>query len=385
MRYTDNVREILGLLHARGPLTVGEVSTTLRKEYWNTTHRLRRLAEVRLVERVGKVGVKGAYLWDLNREKCSVSLLKRRYVATPKTISTILEDCFRFVSASSDPVLPIFWKHQRSPQSNFVKDLLERGLENKFPKLIAVMLLTDGNAGRYGRSQNPTMEYSGQDVGLHHIFADLVYNSFGLEPNYFFNKRCVTSYQGKKVLKALEELWKCSPSFKTGPANGQTVEDYLLELQPKLDFLYGEDIDILIPSVRLAMSAEGCVHATFHKNGGSIAPIISFACVHPQLIVQWKALFQTIGMRFHVKKDRRTWSGLGGFDSHLSQTSEVFRGIGGFVDSVRITGKSANFYNLRKNSVLNAILWAKENIRIPRELPMTEKYLVIRKIAERFN
>lgn len=384
MRYTDNIREILGLLNTRGPLTVGQVSAELEKEYRNTAHRLRKLAKVGLASKIGKTGTKGAYLWNLGKKECPTSLLKKKQIATPRTISTILNS-FQFTRASDNEFLTSSWKHQKSPQSKFVKNLVERGLENKFPSLIAIMLLTDGNAGMYSRGRNPAMEYSGRDVCLHHIFADLIYSAFELKPDYFFNKRCVTSYQGRKILKALEELLVYSPSFKTGPANSQTVEEYLFEAQPKLDFLYGEADEILIPSIRLAMSAEGCIRAAIHRNGGTVAPILSFACVHPRLVAQWKVLFQAVGMKFHVKKDSRTWSGLGGLDSYLSQTSEIFLSMGGFVDNVRVTRKSTHLHGSRKNSILKAVLWAKDNIRVPGELSPAKKYFTIRKIAEKFN
>lgn len=384
MRYTDNIREILGLLHKRGPLTAGLVSSEFKKEYRGTAVRLRKLAKVGLISKIGKIGTKGTYLWDLNREKCPASLLKKKQIATPSTISAIL-DSSQFTLVDNNDSFISSQKYKKFPQSKFVKDLSEKELENEFTSLIAVMLLTDGNAGIYGRGRNPTIEYSSQDSILHHIFADLIYSEFKLKPNYFFNRKCTTSYQGKKILKALEELWTCSPSFKTSPANSQTVEEYLLEPQPKLDFLREEKNNILIPSIRLAMSAEGCVYAAIHKNYGSITPVLSFACAHPGLVVQWKALFQKLGMKFRVDEDPRTWSGLGGLNSNLSQTSEIFLRIGGFVDHVNATRKSTHFHGLHKNSILKAILWAKDNIRASEELARTEKYLIIRKIAERFN
>lgn len=132
-------------------------------------------------------------------------------------------------------------------------------LKEKFSKLIAVFLLTEGNIRCDGR-----ISLTCKDEVLQRYYITLFRETFDLAPtlkSYVYRGKDTSIYSRE----ALSELLKLCPSYKTHPWN-EDISRYLEKTQPTLAFLRDERTDLLKECIRLAMSAEGSVTPDFPLN-----------------------------------------------------------------------------------------------------------------------
>lgn len=219
-----------------------------------------------------------------------------------------------------------------------------RNLANKFQKLLAIFLLTDG----YLKRRSNAIMLISKDKVLPQYFCSLVKHRYGFAPTKksFMAKNKETTIFGKKII---EELLSLSPSYNTYPRN-KTKAEYFSSPQPTLSFLFGEDSSVLIEAIRIAMSCEGCVY--LDKARSRYVPRLEFACSHPLLLEQWQRLFERVGIITTKLKSKRTWSGWRGLQIRRKDSIKRFVEIGGFVKGVKITGKSKYFAGKEKNWLL---------------------------------
>lgn len=220
-------------------------------------------------------------------------------------------------------------------------------LYGKFSKLLSVFLLTDG----YMKKGGGIMLICTDEI-LQRYFLTLVKEAYGLAPTIsaFMKKGKETIVHSKSVSA---NLLKSSPTYNTYPRN-ISKQDYFQKPQPSLTFLENEEINVLKETVRIAMSTDGTVNVDFPHN--SIYPKLEFSCAHPILLHQWKRIFEKIGIKSFFIKSNVTWSKLRGLGIKELRSIRRFVEIGGFINGVKITGKSKYYKGIPKNSLLKLII-----------------------------
>ncbi|MFX1580829.1 MAG: hypothetical protein ACFFCJ_01140, partial [Promethearchaeota archaeon] len=129
-----------------------------------------------------------AYCHNQERPQSSLQLGKQ-YDCPPDTIQNIirrynkplrpLRDAQLIRRGSKAPTFPL---------STEVPQLLTNPNTKPFiPHLIAIMLLTDGNAG-YRQGHRPYITFTNKAESLHAIFADLIHFHYNQPPSAYFEK-----------------------------------------------------------------------------------------------------------------------------------------------------------------------------------------------------
>jgi hypothetical protein len=245
-------------------------------------------------------------------------------------------------------------------------------LRAKFSKLLAVFLLTDGYMRKGGG-----IELVCTDKILQDYFLALMKEKYGLAPtNNMYMKR------GKETIVhstlAALDLLKLSPSYKTSPWNC-TSEKYFQGAQPSLSFLENEEIDVLKEVIQIAMSTDGTVTAEFPRN--IVYPKLEFSCAHPLLIKEWQKIFTRIGMKTFLQRSNITWSKMKSLRIKELNSIRRFIEIGGFIEGVKITGKSRYYAGITKNDLLGLLFTMnKHSFQFPPDMSTEEKNFVLREM-----
>jgi hypothetical protein len=257
------------------------------------------------------------------------------------------------------------------------------------PQLIAIMLLTDGNAG-YRQGHRPYITFTNKAKSLHAIFADLNHYYYNQPPSAYFkpywskpkkqgSKAYYTTYNRKDdTQQMLNELLTLSPIYRTQPRLGQAWEDYILETpQPTIQFLFDNKIPTEIHNfgIRLAMSNEGSISPIFTRDSRFPYPHLTFACRHPLLKVEWRSYFTTQGFPFNKTSEM--------IESGKLQMAKKFLKLGGFIKGVKV--KETSYYqSFDKQAILKAIIVDRKNNPINPHLKLDEKHKILRKRVKYF-
>lgn len=236
------------------------------------------------------------------------------------------------------------------PSSDLVPRLIERCLDKYLKHLICVMLLTDGYA-----SQN-VIKMNNDSAVMHNIFFDLMFHTFDITPTSFrkTKRKNQTTYARKEIIPIFNRLRLYTPGFKKSPID-QSVEEYLSEPQPSLEFLLKAPKEIQIEAFRLGMCAEGSITPSLYK--GYVRGILSFACAHPKLAEQWLEITKNIDLSgFSITKDKGSWSGINGIKTASKKDLEHFLNLGGFLKGAKVGRGSPYYYGFDKQEVLLALL-----------------------------
>lgn len=237
------------------------------------------------------------------------------------------------------------------PSTSLILDLMNKGLNKYLDRLICVMLLTDGFASSQVIQMNNNSEI------MHKVFFDLMFTAFGVTPTSFRKSKLKnqTSYVRKEMNKIFEKLNMHTPSFRTSPSRSQKIEEYLSKPQPSLEFLLDSSKEIQTEAFRLGMCAEGSITPTLR--GSRVTGMLNFACAHPKLVVQWLKISKSLGFSgFHVIKNKKNWSGIGGISTTMKDDLKHFLELGGFLNGVKI-GKGSPYYSgIDKQYVLISLL-----------------------------
>lgn len=169
-------------------------------------------------------------------------------------------------------------------------------LHDKFSKLLAIFLLTDG----YMKSGGGIMLICTDKI-LQNYFLTLIKETYGLAPTVgsYMKKGKETVVHSKLVASHLFEL---SPTYKTSPRNCSLLE-YFQGLQPSLSFLSNEE-ELLNEVIRIAMSTDGTVTVEFPHN--TIYPKLEFSCAHPSLLKEWQTIFDSVGIKSFILRSNIT-------------------------------------------------------------------------------
>jgi len=237
--------------------------------------------------------------------------------------------------------------------SKFYKEVRSENVSSL--SLLATLILTDGYLQKRG-----VVGYTSIDPVLMNVFIDLARANSRKLPNLLqTDDGRLEAYVFDREL--VRELLNLSPSYKKSPSNKTGKKEYLDELQPTVDFLLKTDVRTRIYSIRLAMSADGCITVHNSMNGRMTASLI-FGCANPTLLNGWKKVFSSLGIEMRVIKAKVKWAGVGGLITSKKEVLYRFWKLGGFVDGVKITRKSPNFAGVEKNALLNRFLKAKHII-----------------------
>jgi len=246
-------------------------------------------------------------------------------------------------------------------------------LKDNFHKLIAVFLLTDGNLN------GNCMRLICTDKILQAYFASLFTQRFKLKPSTKgYMQRGKDSSINSTV--AAKELRLLSPNYTTYPRS-KTKKEYPEDPQPTLAFLENENEEIIIESIRIAMSCEGSIYPEFVRD--VVYPTLQFSCAHPGLLKQWQKLFKRIGINTFLLRSKKTWSGVKSLGIKELKSIKRFIEIGGFIEGVEITGKSTYYEGIQKNDLLKLLVrMREESFYFPRGLSNKQKNEMIRKMIE---
>jgi len=243
-------------------------------------------------------------------------------------------------------------------------------LRDRFSKLLAIFLLTDG----YMKKGGGIMLICTDDV-LQNYFLTLIKESYGLAPTvgHYMQRGKETIVNSTSVSSKLFEL---SPSYKTCPWN-HSSEEYFRGPQPSLSFLENEEIDVLKEAIRIAMSTDGTVTVEFPRN--IIYPKLEFSCAHPLLIKEWQKIFTRVGIKTFLQRSNITWSKVKSLGIKELNSIRRFIEIGGFVEGVKITGKSRYYAGITKNDLLHMIVSMNDHsFQFPPEIGVVKKHRIIR-------
>jgi hypothetical protein len=240
-------------------------------------------------------------------------------------------------------------------------------------KLLAIIILTDGNikkSGKYFKAFR--LITSVHSEGQHDLFRYLCEKLFDKTP-----KRFETIINGKTFLesdlfcvKAVKEIMKLSPSYKTSPCN-EKVKDYLIKSSPTFSFIFEENNFFKWIVFRIWFDFEGSITPTFRLSkkvdGGkyvyyqsSFETQFYIACAHPNLSEELIRLCGDLGLCAKIKKDKRCWSGIGGI--RITRKKDIKKIIShGPMTNVKISKKSSRFAGIEKKKICSLVKSIYEN------------------------
>ena len=169
---------------------------------------------------------------------------------------------------------------------------------------------------------------------------------------------------------------------KTKHAAGQTVTEYLKEPQPHLEYLINAPETEQKIALRIWASTEGSIGIS--KRYKWLYPDLRIGCAHPILAKQLQYIAQQHGIHFVIRKNKRTWSGIGRISNTTLIGCRNFLKLGNFIEGVKI--RSSPYHRgIEKNILLLGIF---EYIRrthmngLSEKLPMAFHHRKINDIIE---
>jgi len=247
----------------------------------------------------------------------------------------------------------------KPPLNNEVKIWYDDNVNLK-RAIIIPCLQSDGTIDQRKRDQkNPALIFSGNNRVLHDYFIDAMYYEYKLLPTSYFtsNSRSTTYYtlyNQNEIRKIIPEIMELSGNSKTSPAVGQSVEEYLQEPQPHLDYLNEAIETVQKIALRIWASTEGCIG--IHKTKDLIYPKLAISCAHPVLASQLKLIAKKYGINFYKRRRKTQWSGIKDLINSSLKACILFLEIGGFINGVRISSYSPYHEGIEKNILTLGIL-----------------------------
>jgi len=239
------------------------------------------------------------------------------------------------------------------PLTSDVKFWHENGIDLK-RAIICPCLQSDGTV-LVGKK----VVFKGLNKSLHDYFVDSMYFEYGIMPSSYFwynlkDNMYFTEYTRKAAIRTIDEIMKLAGNCKTSPARNQTVEEYLKEPHPHLNYLINAPVDEQKIALRIWASAEGCI--ALSRRNSYIYPELQIACTHPRLITQLKKLAKNHGIQFTKMHSKRYWSRIQGLKNSSISGSIAFLKLGGFIKGVKISSNSPYHEGIDKDILLLGIL-----------------------------
>ncbi len=222
---------------------------------------------------------------------------------------------------------------------------------------------------------------------LHNYFVDAMHYEYIELPSAYFiakpSKRCYyTAYVQNKAKEIIDEIMKLAGNTKTSPKIGQTVEDYLKEPQPHLDYLINASETEQKIALRIWASTEGYI--SINRSKGWIYPMLGISCAHPDLATQLQQIARRFNINFTKKRAKKSWSGVKVLHALTISSCIAFLKLGGFIKGVEISLKSKYHKGINKDILLLGILEFMNRERTKdfyRNLPLKKVHNEINKIV----
>ncbi len=285
--------------------------------------------------------------------------------------------------------LTTFFRYSKVPKihpplTNEVKGWYNDNIDLK-RSIIIPCLQSDG----YHQSRNQGYSEVGL-VGnsriLHHYFVDAMYYEYGMLPSSYycdFAESHITYYKNKSMKGINDDVFDLGKSAKTSPAHGQSIEEYLMQPQPHLDYLLDASETEQQIALRIWASTEGSISVT--RKDGYVYPRLRIGCAHPDLVKQLQQIARRLKINFIISKSRCNWSGIQGLYNVSLSSCLQFLKFGGFIKGVKISSKSKYHEGIDKDVLFLGILEYKkcelENNHL-KKLPMQQVHHEINKIVE---
>jgi transcriptional regulator with XRE-family HTH domain len=240
------------------------------------------------------------------------------------------------------------------PLTNEVKLWHENGVDLK-RAIICPCLQSDGAIGE----QNYRLRFCGKNKTLHDYFVDAMFYEYDEFPTSYFKcweKRRTDCYATEYVEKQelLNEIKKLAGNAKTKPATGQTINDFLSEPQPHLNYLAkATDTERRI-AIRIWASTEGSI--SLCRIYGYFYPVLGISCAHPDLVKQLQQIARRFHINFTIRRIGSYWSGIQGLYSSTIVSCINFLRLGGFIKGVKIGGNSKYHKDIDKDVLTLGIL-----------------------------
>ena len=227
---------------------------------------------------------------------------------------------------------------------NQMRELLS---PEKWQKIVAVGLLTDGCVLPRKSDKRYHVRFFSCDFTLHRCFKTMIKIAFEENQTSFIkgkqNSVWILDYQKSKNSKMMKNLLAFTKSY-TCKAN----------CKPSLKFLFDENLETKKIAVRFAMSTDGSVSIKRNKHKKRIDFSLRLACAHPDLVLQWKKIFNDIGLDMRIDLDTAIFSGIHGLTTSKKINFLRLNELGGFFpDNVKVT--NGKCIGLMKNQVLDFI------------------------------
>ena len=232
---------------------------------------------------------------------------------------------------------------------SILSKLLENNVDLKF--VLATCLLTDGSLSKVGNSYR--ISYYTKDPTLRKFMKSLLCRLSSFIPSETLSNKGVYSIRVTDHDLSIE-LLRLSPSYKKNPANGQSGEDYMAEIQPSLRFMQKGNEQTIRWCIRFAFSTDGSISISKNKNAE-----LNLACYNPKLASQWLTIFKNYNILGKIGKSKNSWSGISGVRVYDPISIKNFSELGGFVPYVKISSKSKRYKGLEKNTLLKKATWAR--------------------------
>jgi len=251
--------------------------------------------------------------------------------------------------------------------------------------IIIPCLQSDGCIDKHKKA----LVFIGHNRCLHDYFVDAMYYEYGELPSSYYipgkGEVPVTVY-GRNSIKPIVNKIKClAGNTKTKPANGQTIEEYLQESQPQLNYLINASLNEQQIALRFWAATEGRIG--IHKNRSArIMPALGIASAHPALLAQLRQLAERHGIHFTITYDRKKWSGISGLVNASFKGSINFLKFGGFIKGVKVSARSPYHEGIDKQILMLGILEYLRRRRIKKcmkKLPMPVHHQNINQIISK--
>jgi len=240
------------------------------------------------------------------------------------------------------------------PLINEVKLWHENGVDLK-RAIICPCLQSDGGMSQ----QNYRLRFCGRNKTLHDYFVDAMYYEYDKFPTSYFkcwDKRQSGCYATEYIEKPelVKDVIKLAGNAKTKPAVGQTINDYLSEPQPHLNYLTNATETEQRIAIRIWASAEGRI--SICRIYGFFYPVLGISCAHPDLAIQLQQIARHFDINFTKRRIESYWSGIQGLYSSTIVSCINFLRLGGFIKGVKIGGNSKYHEGIDKDVLTLGIL-----------------------------
>jgi transcriptional regulator with XRE-family HTH domain len=328
--------------------------------------------------------------WQINVIKCAKETLQRIRETLDLHLFIIRTNQAQIHSKELHNYLTTFFQYTKLPKIHppLTKEVVfwyENGVDLK-KAIICPLLQTDGTIGH---CEKPTIKLYGNSKILHDYLVDAIYYEYKELPTSYFiystaSQHYSTEYKQKKVKAIIDEVMKLAGNSKTAPAVGQSVEEYLAEPQPHLNYLIDAPVLEQQIALRIWASTEGSVGIQKYRE--RIYPNLKIACAHPILVKQLKKMSKQQKINFTIVYSQKYWSGISKlYNSSISACIEFLK-LGGFIKGVKISSNSPYHEGIDKDiltlGILEYIKQRRKTKTRPKKLPLNLHHHNVNKIIE---